>query len=72
MSIQKATLNDLDSLSKLFDLYRIFYQQKSDLSGAREFIRERLNNKESVFLSPFMKINLLALFNYILPFHLLV
>lgn len=53
MSIQKATLNDLDSLSKLFDLYRIFYQQKSDLSGAREFIRERLNNKESVVFIAF-------------------
>ena len=68
MSIQKATLNDLDSLAELFDLYRIFYQQKSDFSGAREFIKERLNNEESLFLSPLMKIILLALFNYILPF----
>ena len=53
MSIQKATLNDLDSLSELFDLYRIFYQQKSDLSGAREFIKERLNNEESVVFIAF-------------------
>ena len=53
MSIQKATLNDLDSLAELFDLYRIFYQQKSDLSGAREFIKERLNNEESVVFIAF-------------------
>ena len=53
MSIQKATLNDLDSLSELFDLYRIFYQQKSDLNGAREFIKERLNNEESVIFIAF-------------------
>jgi ribosomal protein S18 acetylase RimI-like enzyme len=53
MSIQKATLNDLNSLSELFDLYRIFYQQKSDLSGAREFIKERLNNEESVVFIAF-------------------
>jgi ribosomal protein S18 acetylase RimI-like enzyme len=53
MSIQKATLNDLASLSELFDLYRIFYQQKSDLSGAREFIKERLNNEESVVFIAF-------------------
>ena len=57
MSIQKATLNDLDSLAELFDLYRIFYQQKSDLSGAREFIRERLNNEESVVFIAFYENN---------------
>jgi ribosomal protein S18 acetylase RimI-like enzyme len=46
--ILKATLNDLDSLTELFDLYREFYQQKSDTNGAREFLKERLNKKESV------------------------
>ena len=53
MSILKATVNDLDSLSELFDLYRIFYQQKSDISGAREFIKDRLNNQESVIFIAF-------------------
>ncbi|KAA0965717.1 GNAT family N-acetyltransferase [Sporosarcina sp. ANT_H38] len=48
MSILKATVSDLDSLAELFDLYRLFYQQKSDLSGARKFIKERLHNEESV------------------------
>jgi ribosomal protein S18 acetylase RimI-like enzyme len=48
VSILKATLNELDSLTELFDLYRIFYKQKSDLNGAREFLKERLMHGESV------------------------
>lgn len=48
MSIRKATINDLDALVELFDLYRVFYEQSSDLSGAKEFIKERLHNEDSV------------------------
>ncbi|WP_260285552.1 GNAT family N-acetyltransferase [Peribacillus aracenensis] len=48
MSIQKATLHELESLTELFDLYRVFYEQASDPGRAREFLRERLTNVESV------------------------
>ncbi|MBT2664924.1 GNAT family N-acetyltransferase [Bacillus sp. ISL-4] len=48
MSIQKATLHELESLTELFDLYRVFYEQASDAVRAREFLRERLTNGESV------------------------
>ena len=48
MIIQKATLNELHSLSELFDLYRVFYEQPSNLEDAKEFLRERLVNEESV------------------------
>lgn len=48
MNIHQATINDLDSLTELFDLYRQFYKQASDLKGAREFIEERFIKKESV------------------------
>ncbi|MGE6611161.1 GNAT family N-acetyltransferase [Peribacillus sp. NPDC076916] len=48
MSIQKATLHELESLTELFDLYRVFYEQASDPRRAREFLRERLTNGESV------------------------
>ncbi|MGE8078795.1 N-acetyltransferase family protein [Peribacillus loiseleuriae] len=48
MSIKKATLNELDSLTELFDLYRIFYEQKSNLFEAKEFLKARLMNEESV------------------------
>ncbi|MBO8155437.1 MAG: GNAT family N-acetyltransferase [Bacillaceae bacterium] len=53
MNIKQAALEDLDSVAELFDLYRGFYQQKSDLEGAREFIRERMSHKESVIFVAF-------------------
>ena len=37
MRIIKATLNELDSLTELFDLYREFYEQKSNIEGAKNF-----------------------------------
>jgi ribosomal protein S18 acetylase RimI-like enzyme len=48
MSIQKATLNELTFLTELFDSYRLFYKQESDLVGARAFLKERLINEDSV------------------------
>ena len=48
MIIKKATLNDLDALTELFDLYRMFYEQRSNPEGAREFLEARIQNSESV------------------------
>ena len=48
MIIEKATTDDLESLTELFDLYRVFYDQESDIEGAREFLKARLMNEESV------------------------
>ena len=53
MTIKRATLNELDSLTELFDLYRLFYEQESSIEGAREFLKERLINKESVVFIAF-------------------
>ncbi|AMM94318.1 GNAT family N-acetyltransferase [Peribacillus simplex] len=53
MSIQKATILELESLTELFDLYRVFYEQTSDPDRAREFLRERLTNGESVVFMAF-------------------
>lgn len=53
MRIQKATVNELDSLTELFDLYRLFYGQESNLEDAREFLKERLVNEESVVFIAF-------------------
>jgi ribosomal protein S18 acetylase RimI-like enzyme len=47
-SISKASMNELDAVAELFDLYRVFYEQPSDLIGAKEFLKERLENEESV------------------------
>jgi ribosomal protein S18 acetylase RimI-like enzyme len=45
-----ATLDDLNSIAPLFDAYRQFYEQAPDLELATRFIRERLENRESVIL----------------------
>ena len=48
MNITIAALTDLEADTEVFDLYRIFYNQPSDIHNAREFIKERLTNKDSV------------------------
>lgn len=45
-----ASLADLDVVAPLFDAYRQFYEQAPDLALARDFIRDRLVNNESIVL----------------------
>ena len=44
----RASLEDLDSLTPLFDAYRMFYRQEPDRAIASAFLRERLLHAESV------------------------
>ncbi len=44
---KKATINDIEQLSILFNEYRIFYKKESDIIGAKRFLLERMINKES-------------------------
>ena len=46
--IVRAARKDLDDLVPLFDRYRQFYGQRSDLAAARAFLRERIERDESV------------------------
>jgi len=48
MKVRQAQLSDLDVLTELFDLYRHFYLYPRDLALARNFLAERMGNKESV------------------------
>ena len=48
MNIVSATFEHLEILAELFDAYRVFYQQPSDVEGARAFLRDRLPQTESV------------------------
>lgn len=48
MKIIQATLAELEQTAKLFDDYRVFYDQEPDIEGALKFINERMNNNESV------------------------
>ena len=49
-SVRRATLDDLDQLIPIFDAYRQFYGQQSDLDLARWFLNDRLTRNESVVL----------------------
>lgn len=52
MKIKPATVRDLPEIARLFDLYRQFYQCEADLQTANAFIKERLENNESmIFLA---------------------
>jgi len=44
---RKATLQDLPQLTELFDQYRIFYHKDSDIPAAENFLKERIENKDS-------------------------
>lgn len=44
---RKAVITDLPQLAELFDQYRIFYHKSSDIPSASDFLRERIENKDS-------------------------
>jgi len=48
--IRQATLEDLSVTAVLFDLYRQYYGQRSDVPRALVFLAERMANGESVIL----------------------
>ena len=48
MKIIKASIYELEQVSRLFDDYRVFYDQEPDIDGANRFISERLTKNESV------------------------
>tara|TARA_R110002072_G_scaffold149458_1_gene297326 strand:- start:25311 stop:25778 length:468 start_codon:yes stop_codon:yes gene_type:complete len=48
MTIVLATTNNLENLSVLFNRYRVFYKQPSDIERAKQFLSERLLRKDSI------------------------
>jgi ribosomal protein S18 acetylase RimI-like enzyme len=48
VSIRRATTADVEALTPLFDAYRQFYKQPSDLTAARDYLAVRLNRDECV------------------------
>nr|WP_052302366.1 GNAT family N-acetyltransferase [Bacillus sp. SG-1] len=45
-------MEHVDIVAELFNQYRVFYNQKDDFESCRKFLRERIENRESViFLS---------------------
>lgn len=52
MEVFLADINHLETVSILFDKYRIFYNQTSDIEAAKYFLKERFQNNDSrIFLA---------------------
>lgn len=50
MQVTLASLKHLDEVSRLFDQYRVFYNQSSDLDATTKFLQERFQNQDSTVL----------------------
>ncbi len=48
VQITIANENDIATLAKLFDQYRVFYEQESDVKKVVEFLCARLEKKDSI------------------------
>ncbi len=48
IEIQQATIDHLEGLVPLFDQYRQFYGQDSDLESAQNFLKDRFFHSESI------------------------
>ena len=48
MTIHRASLNDLDTLEKLFSSYLAFYERVHEVSAIRQFLSDRISNKQSI------------------------
>ena len=54
MQVRDAKLSDLKNLSVLFNSYRMFYGKESDIRVAEEFLKSRIENKDSkIFICEF-------------------
>lgn len=50
LEIQQLTEEAVIHIAPLFDSYRMFYEQESNVGAATVFLKERLRNKESIIL----------------------
>jgi GNAT superfamily N-acetyltransferase len=48
VEIKNASIGDVNQIAPLFDAYRVFYKQPSDIKAAADFLQQRLSNQESV------------------------
>ncbi|MFV8325485.1 GNAT family N-acetyltransferase [Flavobacterium sp. ZS1P14] len=51
--IRKATLQDLDQLTPLFDQYLVFYGKPSNYEKHKSYLKERLENNEAIIFLAF-------------------
>jgi GNAT superfamily N-acetyltransferase len=53
MRITEADLEKIKEIAKLFDSYRVWYRQQSNLAASEQFLRDRLRNQESIIYVAF-------------------
>lgn len=67
METRQANKFDLQQLAKLFNQYRIFYKQESDIDGAVNFISERLRLNDSYIIIALNDSNAVTGFTQLYP-----
>lgn len=67
ITIQQAALHHIEPLALLFDQYRVFYKKDSDIVGAKNFLRERIEKNESVIFVSFNEANVMTGFMQLYP-----
>ncbi|MGB3513661.1 MAG: GNAT family N-acetyltransferase [Microcoleaceae cyanobacterium] len=65
--VTEASLEIIDELIYLFDAYRVFYGQKSDLESAKSFIQNRLKDDSVILVAVSRKTERLAGFCMLFP-----
>lgn len=56
--IRKATLDDLDQVTHLFDQYVVFYKKPSNYEKHKAYLKERITNNEATIFLAFDDSNL--------------
>lgn len=52
LQIKQASIDDINIVAPLFNAYRIFYNQASDMTGATNFLYERIvKNQSTLFIA---------------------
>ena len=48
ITVRKATREDIEALTVLFDLYRVYYHQPSNIAAGKKYLLDRMGKEESV------------------------
>jgi hypothetical protein len=55
MTIIQAYIEHLEDVVPLFNSHRIFYEQDSDIISAKQFLKERILNNESIIYIAYLE-----------------
>ena len=69
MQIKRISPSEYKLVTGLFDKYRVFYKQASDMELAESFIKERLENNESIIFLALADDNKPAGFTQLYPIY---